>query len=185
MLLEYCLEFESLLGRSLSSESLEQARLLLRRHSPPMQVRAEVVAAIASSELFARCLEQGRDQPLPSGATVGVIEDVPALAENEYSRLVAKGQDLFEHCLAQHSKVCITGFVDYELKKKVPPLLALLELLGWMVEQRIEIAELVPGGAVKAAESIAWAECMIDEYVSILHGLSQADAEKLAAEKQP
>lgn len=185
MLLDYCLENADELDAELTRTALEKARDLAAKRPLPLDVEPEVLVAIAYSTLYHNAKTRDRETAGPEGSTVRVIENVPAIAENEYARLMGKGRDLFDHCLSQKSKVCVTGFMEYELKKKNPPRRALFDLVAWMVERRIEISESEKLSDEDRAVQTAWADVMIDESIGVLHGLNASQAEELAAERRP
>lgn len=141
----------------------------------PFGVPDILLLALRWSALFARVQKVGRAHSGPRGGPLRRIESIPPLDPAARSRLLSKGQALFDHCLGQKSKVCTTGFVDYELSKRPAPLEAMLLFVAQMTERRIEAA----AAGADAAESLPDIDVMIDECVALVYGFDLEAAEDL------
>jgi hypothetical protein len=87
--------------------------------------------------------------------------------------------------MAEVSNACIIGFMHHELTKSLGARRVVLDLLGWFVEQRLQLLDIVPEEGDDAIARIAHTDFMLDQVVSLLHGLDRHMAATLAAEKEP
>ena len=174
MILGFCIEHRSRLMRSMTLESLAHNRGLLEAEGAPLGVRGHHLQAVLASALFVESAAGARWVP-----SLQRIKR-PNAAEN--ARLISKGRILYEHCMAELSHACVIGFMHHELTKSRSAEGIVLDLLGWMVEQRLE-GDVMTGEAADLRR--AHTDYMLDQGVSLLHGCDRATAARLAADKEP
>lgn len=150
---------------------------------PPIAVSAEVLHAVAASSLLAAHL----GDPGLASKLVGQVVSEPMwlgiLPAAERTRLLAKGRQLYEHCMTELSASCVIGFFHHELQKRREAAGVVCELLRELVHERRRLCE-TPKDEDDATRS-AWTDVMIDHGVSYLFGLSREVADALAWAKEP
>jgi hypothetical protein len=137
---------------------------------------------VIQSRLFADLAgAEGRGREVLDGVPVPRLTALEPLTPAEYARLISKGRLLYEHCMVEVSHACVMGFMDHELKKTKAARRVVLDLAGWMLTQRHALADLGEDVAARLAHT----EYMIDLAVSLVHGLTRAEAQRLAAAIEP
>jgi hypothetical protein len=181
MILDYVIQH---LGR-LDWSDEARSRVLVRAAAspPPFAVSVEVLHAIAASSFLAAHLGDPDLAPKLAGQVWSEPMWVGALPAAERNRLLAKGRQLYEHCMTELSASCVIGFFHHELQKRREAAGVVGELLGELVQERRRLCEL-PEDEDDATRS-AWTDVMIDHGVSYLFGLSREVADALAWAKEP
>lgn len=177
MILDFCLSHRDRLDRALSHAALDHNEALLEAEGAPLGIEAGQLHAVLTSSLLGSVTASGERGPRLDR----IREPNPA----EYARLISKGRILYEHCMTEVSHACVVGFMHHELRKSRKAERVILDLLGWMVEQRLDIADLVDDEGEEALRRCAHTDYMIDQGVSFLHGLDRAAAAALAEDKEP
>ena len=177
MILDFCLSHRDRLDRGFSHEALDQNERLLEAKGAPLGVGTSQLHAVLTSGLM--------ESTAASGDRGRRVERIRETNRAEYARLISKGRLLYEHCMTEVSHACVVGFMHHELTKSRDAERVILDLLGWMVEQRFEIADLADEEGEEALRRCAHTDYMIDQGVSFLHGLDRATAAELAADKEP
>lgn len=185
MILEHGLVHYSELDPGLGREALDRNRAVWALSPLPGGCDPLVVQAVLASNLCRTLARSGGVRRLPSGAEVQCLDRIDAPPPAEYARLISKGRILYEHCMAEVSSACVIGFMHHELTKSRAARRVVLDLVGWMLEQRLLLADLVPEEGEDALARMAHTDYMLDQGVSFLHGLDRAAAADLAADKEP
>lgn len=185
MILDFCLRHRERLVRDPAARGLAANRIALEDLELPLGLEVEHLQPVLCSTLFARLLEQRGGRFLPGLGEVPWITHIPAPGGAEAARLLSKGRLLFEHCMATVSHVCVTGFMEHELARSPSGLKVVLDLMAWMVRQRsnLELQEAVEGEA--ARRRLVRVDYILDQGVSLIHGLGSERAAALAGGKEP
>ena len=179
MLLRFCIDHARDLDPTPTLEALASNRAALARHGRPLDVDAICLQPVLGSTLLARLRVSGGR--VVDGHPVPLLEDLPPLSPAEHARLLAKGRVLLEHCLEEVSTVCMTGFFEHELRKGPAARSLVLELLGWIQEERLRLA---PEEDEEARPRVALLDHLLDMGVAILHGWDRAQAERLCRDRE-
>jgi hypothetical protein len=181
MLLRFCLDHGPDLDPTASLEALASNRAALARHGRPLDVDVCGLQVVLRSTLWARLRASGGR--IVDGRPVPILDELPPLSPAEHARLLAKGRVLLEHCLEELSSVCLTGFLEHELRRRGPETRGLtLELLAWILEERLRLAS---GEDEEAVPRVALMDHLVDLGVAILHGWDRIAAERLCAAGEP
>jgi hypothetical protein len=183
MILDFCITRGDDLDMRLTLEALDRNDAVLGRHGAPLGVGATHLHAVLLSGLVQRVAKAG--QRLVNGREIPHLSSIQRPNPAEYARLISKGRLLYEHCMTEVSHWCIVGFMEHELKKSRTAERVVLDLLGWMVEQRVELDGLAEVEGEEAVRRCAHTDYMIDHGVSFLHGFDRDEAAHLAADKEP
>lgn len=183
MILDFCLEHRDRLRREHTLDALEHHDALLASVGAPLDVNGSQLHAVAVSALLAHLLEN--PERAWNGKSLRRLEAIRQPNPAEYARLISKGRILYEHCMTEVSHACVVGFMDHELKKSRTAERVILDLLGWMIEQRLDLIDLEDSEGEAALRRCAHTDYMIDLGVSLLHGLSRDEAAELAEDKEP
>lgn len=187
MILEFCWHHRDAITPELDRSALLDAQALVEEQNAPLGVTGAELLAVAWSSLAFRIRSQGGVRELGEldGEPLPRLEAIREPSPAEYARLIGKGRLLYEHCMAEISHHCVMGFMDHELTKSRDAERVILELLGWMVEQRIELEPQGDGDAEEVSARVAHTDYMIDLGVGLLHGLSRKQAQDLALAREP
>ena len=183
MILDYLLLHRDHLRRETTREALDHHEALIEKEGAPLDVDAPQLHAFVTSRLLEELLDT--DGRSIEGVAISRLERIREPNPAEYARLISKGRILYEHCMTEVSHACVIGFMHHELRKSRASERVILDLLGWMIQQRLELEELADSEGDEAARRCAHTDYMIDQGVSFLHGLSREQAVTLADEKEP
>lgn len=160
-----------------------RTQALVASDPAPYSVGAEVVLAIAASSLAAAEAGDAELRALIPEPSLREPQFGPGPAPAEWNRLLAKGRQLYEHCMVELSGACMIGFFHHELQKSRTAERVVGELIRELVQERLRtLAE--PQDEDDRVRA-AWTEVMIDHGVSYLFGLTRATADALARGKEP
>ena len=179
MILELCLDLRHRLDVADSPAAVEKNLVTLRAVALPFDVDPFAVEAVILSRLFEEVSDRGERQVL-GGVPVGNLLELPAPPAAEHARLVSKGRLLYEHCMATAGHVCVVGFFEHEVTRSEGGRRVVLDLLGWIVEQRIGMMRLEGEEPREVASRLAQARFMIDMGVGLVHALAPEHARELA-----
>jgi len=183
MIIDFLLDHEDALDPALTVEALNRNEALLDENGPLLDVTVNQVQCVLLSGLFKTVRSRG-GREIDDGKPVR-LEEIREPPAAEYARLISKGRLLFEHCMTEVSHSCVIGFIDHELKKTRSSERVIVDLMGWMISERMALSALAAEEGEAAMRRCAHADYMIDHAVSLLHGLDRSAAQELAAEKEP
>ncbi|MAG56667.1 MAG: hypothetical protein CMJ83_10290 [Planctomycetes bacterium] len=182
MILDFCLAWDAELDRSLTIDALHRNLGIIEDHGPDMELTSSQVQAVLVSGLFEAV--QGGERVI-DGREVSRFDEIRSPNAAEYARLISKGRILYEHCMTEVSHMCVIGFMDHELKKSRSSERIVLDLVGWMLEQRLEFEALAADEGQEALRRCVHTDYIVDYGVSFLHGLDREGARYLAESKEP